>query len=117
MNELIACCGLDCASCDARIATLSGDRELKEKTARLWSAMNQAPEITPDTINCTGCRADGMKFAYCSDLCPIRQCVGRHGFRTCADCAELDRCPTLAPVLEHNPDTRENLRSTADRPR
>ena len=75
MKQLIACCGLDCESCDARIATVKNDDELREKTAQKWSAMNNAPEITAATINCMGCRTDGMKFAYCSDYCEIRKCV------------------------------------------
>mgnify|MGYP000504983585 CR=1 FL=1 len=44
MKQLIACCGLDCESCDARIATVKNDDELREKTAQKWSAMNNAPE-------------------------------------------------------------------------
>lgn len=72
MKQLIACCGLDCESCDARIATVKNDNELREKTAQKWSAMNNAPEITAATINCMGCRTDGVKFAYCSDYCEIR---------------------------------------------
>ena len=62
MKQLIACCGLDCESCDARIATVKNDNELREKTAKSGSAMNNAPEITAATINCMGCRTDGMKF-------------------------------------------------------
>lgn len=42
MKQLIACCGLDCESCDARIATVKNDDELREKTAQKWSAMNNA---------------------------------------------------------------------------
>ena len=30
MKQLIACCGLDCESCDARIATVRDDNELRE---------------------------------------------------------------------------------------
>ena len=45
MKQLIACCGLDCEGCDARIATVRNDNELREKTARKWSVMNNAPEI------------------------------------------------------------------------
>ena len=45
MKQLIACCGLDCESCDARIATVKNDDELREKTAQKWSAMNNAPKI------------------------------------------------------------------------
>ena len=66
-------CGLDCEGCDARIATVGNDNELREKTARKWSEMNNAPEITAATINCMGCRVDGAKFAYCSDYCEIRK--------------------------------------------
>ena len=61
MKQLIACCGLDCESCDARIATVRDDNELREKTAQLWSKLNNIPEITTDTINCMGCRVDGVK--------------------------------------------------------
>ena len=46
MNELIACCGLDCEKCDARIATVTNDEALREKTAALWSQLNGV-EITP----------------------------------------------------------------------
>lgn len=42
MKQLIACCGLDCEGCDARIATVGNDNELREKTARKWSEMNNA---------------------------------------------------------------------------
>lgn len=70
-NELIGCCGLDCEKCDARLATLNNDDELRRKTAELWSKLNSA-EITPQMINCTGCRLDGVKTPFCSFICPIR---------------------------------------------
>ena len=31
MKQLTACCGLDCESCDARIATVKNDDVLREK--------------------------------------------------------------------------------------
>lgn len=31
MNEFIAYCGLDCEKCEARIATLNNDNELRKK--------------------------------------------------------------------------------------
>lgn len=64
MKQLIACCGLDCESCDARIATVRDDNELREKTAQLWSKLNNIPEITADTINCMGCRVDGLSCGW-----------------------------------------------------
>lgn len=112
MKQLIACCGLDCESCDARIATVENNDELREKTAQEWSVMNNSPEITADTINCMGCRANGVKFAYCSNYCEIRKCVRDKGFNTCADCKELDNCPIVGFVFRHNPAAKENLLSS-----
>ena len=34
MKQLIACCGLDCEQCEARIATLNDNNRLREKVAR-----------------------------------------------------------------------------------
>lgn len=53
MNQLIGCCGLDCEKCDARIATVTDDDALREKTAALWTKLNGLT-ITPEMINCTG---------------------------------------------------------------
>lgn len=113
MKQLIACCGLDCESCDALIATVTDDDGLRETTARKWSEMNNASEITAATINCTGCRADGVKFAYCNDMCAIRKCVQAKGFDTCGDCPELERCPAVGAIFEHAPGAKENLLSPA----
>lgn len=49
-NQLIGCCGLDCETCDARIATITNDTALREKTAALWSKLNGVP-ITPDMMS------------------------------------------------------------------
>lgn len=78
MDRRIAYCGLDCEACDAYLATIRDDQALREKTAALWAALNQAP-ILPEHINCTGCRADGVKTVYCQHLCPIRACAAGRG--------------------------------------
>lgn len=111
MKPLIACCGLDCESCNARVATVENDDALREKTAQKWSVMNNAPEITAATINCLGCRTNGVKFAYCSDYCEIRKCVNEKGFHTCGDCAELGECQVVGAIFRHHPGARENLLS------
>lgn len=113
MKQLIACCGLDCESCDARISTSLNDNELREKTAQKWSEMNNAPQITADTINCMGCRTDGAKFAYCSDYCQIRKCVQEKGFNTCGECKELDDCRIVGAIFQHAPGAKENLQTSA----
>ena len=114
MKQLIACCGLDCENCDARKATIANDDELRAETARKWSEMNHAPEITATTIHCTGCRTEGIKFAYCSDLCMIRRCVQEKGFDTCGDCRAVDDCPIVGAVFRHAPDAKERLQFPAD---
>jgi len=109
MNQLIACCGLDCEKCDARIATVNNDNELREKTAKKWSELNNV-EIAAAMINCMGCRVAGPKTFFCSDLCEIRKCVHDKGFDTCGDCKELDHCQIVGAVLLHAPEAKGNLR-------
>ena len=109
MEKLIACCGLDCATCDARKATVANDNELRAKTAEIWKAQFSA-DITPEMINCTGCREDGVKFAHCAD-CEIRNCVKAKGFETCADCEKLENCELTKGIHQYVPDALLNLKS------
>ena len=109
MSEYTAYCGLDCATCEARIATVNDDDELRAKVARLWSELNSA-EITPDMINCTGCRLEGVKTPYCGSICPIRKCAMAEGFSTCADCASMASCEKLGAITANNPQALETLR-------
>lgn len=109
MDKLTACCGLDCEKCDARTATLTNDDALRERTAALWSKLNGVT-ITPEMINCTGCRTEGAKTPFCDRLCPIRGCVREKGLDTCADCAQMDGCRTLRRIAENDPSVLENLK-------
>lgn len=108
-NELIACCGLDCETCDARIATITNNDALREKTAALWTKLN-AVAITPDMIYCTGCRVEGAKTPFCDKLCPVHNCVREKGLDTCADCGQMDGCQTLGRIAANSPFVLENLR-------
>ncbi len=108
MKKMIAYCGLDCEKCDAYLATINDDQSLREKTAKLWAELNQAP-ILPEHINCEGCRADGRKTVYCESLCAIRQCAVKKGVATCGDCPELKSCQTVGMILSNNPAALENL--------
>ena len=108
MKDLIACCGLDCETCDARIATMTDDDVLREKTAKLWSEMNGVT-ITPDMINCAGCRVDGVKTPFCDTMCPIRRCALGHGLSTCGDCPDMETCETVGMVHKSNAAAKERL--------
>ena len=110
MKTMIAYCGLDCEKCDAYIATVRDDRELREKTAKLWSELNGA-EITPEMIHCEGCRADGVKTPYCESLCPVRQCALSRNLETCGSCAEMEKCEKVGAITGNNPEALSNLKS------
>lgn len=108
MKDMIAYCGLDCEKCDAYIATINNDQELREKTAKLWAELNDSP-ILPEHINCEGCRVDGVKTVYCDSLCAIRQCALKKGMATCGDCPQLKKCESVGMVTSNNPDALKNL--------
>ena len=108
MKQLIACCGIDCESCDARIATVNNDNELREATAKKWRVMYDSQDITAESIHCMGCRIDGVKFAFCNE-CEINKCVKTKGFDTCGDCNELETCQIVSFVVQNVPGAKENL--------
>jgi hypothetical protein len=110
MEKLISCCGLDCATCDARIATVTNDDKLRKETADKWKMQYSAAELVPEMINCTGCREEGAKFAHCAE-CEIRNCVHAKGFDTCADCESLESCDIVGDIHKFLPDALENLKS------
>ena len=114
MENLIACCGLNCGKCEARIATIQNDEALRRKVAALWSELNHA-QITPEMIRCEGCRADGAKTPFCESICPIRPCALGRGYETCAECGEMDGCEKLGMITGNNPAAMENLKMQSGR--
>ena len=110
MEKIIACCGLDCAACDARIATIANDDELRAQTAEKWMKQFNASGITLDMINCTGCREPGVKISHC-EQCQIRNCAISKGFQTCAECEKLEICDLLKQIHQYDPSAMENLKS------
>lgn len=110
MNKYIAYCGLNCETCEARLATVNNDNELRVKVSKEWSELNQV-EITPEMINCTGCRIEGAKTPFCDSICPIRQCGLAKGYETCGDCPDLETCGKLAMITANNPDALRSLKS------
>ena len=109
MKNMIAYCGLDCENCDAYLATVNNDQELRKKTAKLWAELNNAP-IFPEHINCEGCRVDGVKTVFCDSMCGIRQCAMKKGVNTCGDCSDLEKCSIISAILENNPSALINLK-------
>ena len=110
----IGYCGLDCFKCDAYISIKNNDQKLKEKTAELWSKLNQT-KILPEQIDCEGCRFDGTKTLFCDQLCQIRKCAASKKIDTCADCAMMKNCDTLSMIVSNNPDAKKNLEELSNR--
>jgi hypothetical protein len=110
MEKVISCCGLNCAACDARIATISNDNELRRQTAEKWKTDYNVPDMSPEMINCTGCREAGVKLGHWS-MCQIRLCAAAKGFSTCGECSEMDTCSLIAGIHKAVPEAIENLKN------
>ena len=110
MKNYIAYCGLDCETCEARIATIHNDDAQRKKVAGLWSELNGV-EITPEMINCVGCRINGVKTPFCESLCPIRQCAQGRGVETCGGCDCMESCEKLRAITGNNADALRRLKT------
>lgn len=109
MKKLISCCGINCIDCEAKIATVKNDDSLRRITAEKWKVMFNAPGLSPEMINCTGCREEGAKFSHCFD-CEIRKCVRSKGYDTCADCDQLMSCAIVGAIHKMLPEALSNLK-------
>jgi len=108
MKKYIAYCGLDCEKCEARLATINNDNELRKEVADKWSKLNNIT-ITPEMINCEGCRIDGKKTVFCDKLCKIRQCAISNKYETCGEYPEMKSCKKVAMVIGNNAESLKNL--------
>ncbi len=109
MDKYIGYCGLDCRKCEAYIATINDDDNLRIKVAKLWSKLNNV-EITKEMINCEGCRLDGKKTPFCDFLCEIRKCSLSKQFETCGNCNELNKCEKIKMIIDNNNEALNNLK-------
>ena len=109
MKDYIAYCGLDCETCEAHIATVNNDDDLRIKVAKEWSELNGV-EITPEMINCAGCRIEGVKTPFCDSLCPIRQCALSKDIETCGACSEMSSCEKLEMITGNNEEALKRLK-------
>ncbi len=97
---MIAYCGLDCSKCDAYLATIENSHAKRIETAQKWSKMYQH-KMSPDQINCDGCKSSGTKIFHCNN-CEIRQCCISKKVDNCAACEDYI-CDTLAGFIKLAP--------------
>jgi len=109
MKKYIAYCGLDCETCEARLATINNDDDLREKVAREWGEMNHM-EFKKEWINCEGCRMNGIKTMFCDSMCEIRKCAISKGVETCRDCAQMKECGRLKMITDNSEEAKANLK-------
>ncbi len=108
MSNLIACCGINCAECDARIATINNDDELRKTIAEKWKVEYGNEAITADMIHCTGCNVEGVKIGHCAE-CEMRVCAHGKVFTTCAECEIFESCEIISGFHAFVPSAKENL--------
>lgn len=108
MNEMIAYCGLNCQTCEAYIATIRDDDQLREEVAKKWSEYNNV-SISKEMINCMGCKSDGVKTPFCDSMCDIRICAIERNCSSCGRCEKLDACSHIRMIIENNPEACNRL--------
>ncbi|MBI5032575.1 MAG: DUF3795 domain-containing protein [Chloroflexi bacterium] len=109
MNQLIAFCGLDCAKCDAYIATQANDEQAKQRVIEKWRVEYNSPNLSLADATCDGCTlVSGRHGGYCGQ-CPIRACGVSHNVANCAHCADYNACDKLADFFKLVPDARVRL--------
>jgi len=100
---MIAYCGLDCEKCDAYIATINNDDNLKAEVAARWG-------MKPEDIYCEGCKSEKALFN-----CSAKKCAMERNVITCAHCGNFLSCDN--ELWEKYPQIRqkaEELRKQLD---
>jgi len=106
-EEMIAYCGIPCTECDTYLATRNeGDKSIAE-VAKQWSKRFNM-NLTPEDINCDGCKSEGGTLFKSCAMCEIRQCGMAKGIDNCAHCDEYT-CEKLDQFLQMVPDIKQLL--------
>jgi hypothetical protein len=107
MALLIAACGLDCAKCEAYLATQANDQAALERVAEKWRVDFNSADISAENILCDGCMAGGRVAGYCQ-ICNIRACAVERGLQNCAGCSDY-ACEKLTAFWVNAPQAKTNL--------
>jgi hypothetical protein len=109
VNEIIAYCGLDCAKCEAFLATQKNDRAELERVAQKWSEGDghTHPKLTAEDVTCDGCFGKRIS-KYARSYCAIRACGIDKKVKNCAYCDDY-QCEKIAKFLQNTPTAAEKL--------
>ena len=95
---------MDCAECEAFIATVNDNDAMRQKVVGEWTARYKAKnynrsDLKVSDINCRGCLSDRPIFLYC-EQCKIRKCGLARGLKNCQNCPEY-KCEDLIEKQSH----------------
>ena len=107
MDKLIGACGLNCAQCEAFIATQENDDEKLAAVAKKWSEQFGG-DIDQSKCICDGCRAGGRLSTAHATSCKLRECAIKRGVPTCAHCDDYI-CKTLEGFIGFAPAIGEKI--------
>jgi len=78
--SMVAYCALPCDKCDAYLATINNDENLKIEVAARWG-------MKPEDIYCEGCKSENALFS-----CTAKKCAVERNLITCAHCEDFIDC-------------------------
>ncbi|NQT88590.1 DUF3795 domain-containing protein [bacterium] len=104
---MIGCCGNNCSTCIAFLATQADDDAMRAEVAKKWT-VEYNTDFQPEQINCDGCTAEGRHIGFCEHACTIRKCCVGKEHLTCASCDEYP-CDELSGFFQNVSEARSNL--------
>jgi hypothetical protein len=108
MAQGIGVCGLDCAACEAYLATQANDEAAKEKVAAKWRTEYNNPKADAAYVTCDGCLASsGRLSGHCLE-CEPRLCAVARGYSDCAHCPDYG-CEKISALLAYIPEAKARL--------
>jgi hypothetical protein len=109
MERILAFCGLNCAECEAYVATQAHDAAAIQAVVEKWKVENNLTRLTAESVMCDGClTASTQVCSYCYE-CPVRACAQQRGVESCGLCAEFSNCATINEFLSMAPVARDTL--------
>jgi len=107
MPTLTARCGLNCAECEAYLATQKHDPAELEILVKKWGEMFHK-DITVKDVLCDGCTTlSDRHCSYCYE-CGVRKCAEERQLANCAVCSDYG-CATLTAFWAFAAKSKENL--------
>lgn len=110
-EKMIAACGLDCGSCEIRLAPTDPDAAkvvLDWFRRQGWLTEDEGMEqVLQRKMYCTGCLGD-RDIHWSSDCWILACCVDQRGYSNCSEC-ELFPCDRLVNWAKQNDDYAAGL--------